>query len=169
MFINVLPIVLIDLLEVYQVENLIFLNVLLRIIIGHSSKRKSFVSENFHFFVFRFTGEKIKKINLGSYNYLGFANNDGPILDHVINSIQTNGIATASTTQEFGNSLHFSFVSAVELFILGTLIQHRKLESLLAEFLGTEDAIAFGMGFATNALNIPSIVGKVNKDKEQKK
>jgi hypothetical protein len=25
------------------------------------------------------------------------------------------------------------------------------------------------MGFATNALNIPSIVGKVNKDKEQKK
>jgi serine palmitoyltransferase len=46
---------------------------------------------------------------------------------------------------------------------LGTLLQHRKLESLLAEFLGTEDAIAFGMGFATNALNIPSIVGKVNR------
>jgi serine palmitoyltransferase len=40
-------------------------------------------------------------------------------------------------------------------------MQHRKLESLLAEFLGTEDAIAFGMGFATNALNIPSLVGKV--------
>jgi serine palmitoyltransferase len=40
-------------------------------------------------------------------------------------------------------------------------MQHRKLESLLAEFLGTEDAIAFGMGFATNALNIPTLVGKV--------
>ncbi len=63
----------------------------------------------------------------------------------------------------------YVLVSGVEWFILGTLIQHRKLESLLAEFLGTEDAIAFGMGFATNALNIPSIVGKVNKDKEQKK
>jgi 7-keto-8-aminopelargonate synthetase-like enzyme len=50
-------------------------------------------------------------------------------------------------------------------FILGTLRQHEKLESLLSEFLGTEDAIAFGMGFATNALNIPSIVGKVNNDK----
>jgi serine palmitoyltransferase len=47
-------------------------------------------------------------------------------------------------------------------FLLGSLSQHRKLESLLAEFLGTEDAIAFGMGFATNALNIPSLVGKVN-------
>jgi serine palmitoyltransferase len=44
----------------------------------------------------------------------------------------------------------------------GTLIQHRKLESLLSEYLGTEDAVAFGMGFATNALNIPSLVGKVS-------
>ncbi|UJR28624.1 hypothetical protein I4U23_009857 [Adineta vaga] len=92
---------------------------------------------------FRFTSDKIKTINLASYNYLGFANNNGPIVENVINSIKTNGLATASTTQEFG-----------------TLTQHRKLESLLAEFLGTEDAIAFGMGFATNALNIPTLVGK---------
>jgi serine palmitoyltransferase len=54
------------------------------------------------FFLFRFTGEKIKTINLGSYNYLGFANNQGPIIDNVIKSIKTNGIATASTTQELG-------------------------------------------------------------------
>ncbi|CAF2151069.1 unnamed protein product [Rotaria magnacalcarata] len=92
---------------------------------------------------FQFTGNKITSINLGSYNYLGFANNSGHIAENVINTIKTGGIATASTTQEFG-----------------TLMQHRKLESLLAEFLGTEDAIAFGMGFATNALNIPSLVGK---------
>ena len=46
-------------------------------------------------------------------------------------------------------------------FLLGTLTQHQKLELLLSRFLGTEDAIAFGMGFATNALNIPTIVGKV--------
>ncbi|CAF0738308.1 unnamed protein product [Rotaria sordida] len=92
---------------------------------------------------FNFTGNKIKSINLGSYNYLGFADNSGQTADNVINSIKTGGIAVASTTQEFG-----------------TLTQHRKLESLLAEFLGTEDAITFGMGFATNALNIPSLVGK---------
>lgn len=48
----------------------------------------------------------------------------------------------------------------MEMYV-GSLSQHRKLESLLAQFLGTEDAIAFGMGFATNALNIPSLVGKV--------
>lgn len=92
---------------------------------------------------FKFTGEKLTTINLGSYNYLGFANNNGPIAENVINSIKTYGVATNSTPQEFG-----------------TLAHHRQLESLLSEYLGTEDAIAFGMGFATNALNIPSIVGK---------
>ena len=55
-----------------------------------------------NFFFLRFTGKKITTINLGSYNYLGFANNNGEISDNVINSIKTNGIATASTTQEFG-------------------------------------------------------------------
>ncbi len=56
------------------------------------------------------------------------------------------------------------YVSKIFVYFLfsGTLSQHRKLEELLSKFLGTEDAIAFGMGFATNALNIPSIVGKVN-------
>lgn len=92
---------------------------------------------------FKFTGGKIKTINLGSYNYLGFANNSGHVTENVINSIKTTGVATASAVQEFG-----------------TLTQHRKLETLLAEYLGTEDAIAFGMGFATNALNIPSLVSK---------
>lgn len=38
---------------------------------------------------------------------------------------------------------------------------HKELEELVAEFLGVEDAVTFGMGFATNALNIPTIVGKV--------
>jgi serine palmitoyltransferase len=50
----------------------------------------------------RFTGEKIKTMNLGSYNYLGFANNNGQIADNVINSIKANGVATGSTTQEYG-------------------------------------------------------------------
>lgn len=36
-----------------------------------------------------------------------------------------------------------------------------KMESLLAEYLGVEDAISFSMGFATNALNLPTLVGKV--------
>lgn len=33
-----------------------------------------------------------------------------------------------------------------------------ELERATARFVGTEDAIVFGMGFATNALNLPSLV-----------
>ena len=33
-----------------------------------------------------------------------------------------------------------------------------ELERTTARFIGTEDAIVFGMGFATNALNLPSLV-----------
>jgi serine palmitoyltransferase len=35
---------------------------------------------------------------------------------------------------------------------------HSELEELTAKFLGVEEAIVFGMGFATNALNLPSIL-----------
>lgn len=37
---------------------------------------------------------------------------------------------------------------------------HKELETLVARFVGAEDAITFGMGFATNALNLPSLVSK---------
>lgn len=33
-----------------------------------------------------------------------------------------------------------------------------KLEQLTAEFLGVDDAIVFGMGFATNSLNLPALM-----------
>jgi serine palmitoyltransferase len=35
-----------------------------------------------------------------------------------------------------------------------------ELEKTTARFVGTEDAIVFGMGFATNALNLPSLVSQ---------
>ena len=47
----------------------------------------------------------------------------------------------------------------------GNLDIHERLESLVAEFLGTEAAIVFGMGFATNSMNIPTLVGKVCKSR----
>ena len=46
---------------------------------------------------------------------------------------------------------------------LGNLTVHHELEEVVAEFLGVEAAITFGMGFATNSMNIPTIVGKVSK------
>lgn len=37
---------------------------------------------------------------------------------------------------------------------------HEELERKTAKFLGVEDAIVFGMGFATNSLNLPSLITK---------
>ena len=92
---------------------------------------------------FYFTGKKVKALNMGSYNYLGFAENNGPSSKAAIQSIKDYGVASCSSRQEFG-----------------TMKCQLKLEQLLAEFLGVESAITFGMGFATNALNIPTLVGK---------
>ncbi len=92
---------------------------------------------------FKQTGDTIKALNMGSYNYLGFAENNGQCAKEAIKSIHDYGIATASSRQEFGTS-----------------ILHQQLEDLLSKFLGVDNSIVFGMGFATNALNIPSLVGK---------
>lgn len=55
-------------------------------------------------------------------------------------------------------SLHFGLL----LFLYaGNLDKHEDLEKLVARFLGVESAMAYGMGFATNSMNIPALVGKV--------
>lgn len=41
----------------------------------------------------------------------------------------------------------------------GTTQLHVDLERMVAEFVGQEDAITFGMGFATNSVIIPALVG----------
>ena len=45
--------------------------------------------------------------------------------------------------------------------IKGNLKIQEDLERLVANFLTVDDCVTFGMGFATNALNIPTLVGKV--------
>jgi serine palmitoyltransferase len=99
-------------------------------------------SDDFNW-TYYFTGNKIKALNMGSYNYLGFAENNGPSSKEAIQSIHEYGVATCSARQE-----------------LGTLKCQKNLEALVAKFLGVEAALTFGMGFATNSLNIPAIVGK---------
>lgn len=37
---------------------------------------------------------------------------------------------------------------------------HQELEKLVAEFIGVEDSIIIGMGFATNSTNMPTIISK---------
>ncbi|CAG9763997.1 unnamed protein product [Ceutorhynchus assimilis] len=96
---------------------------------------------NDYCWTFEFTGTKTKCLNLASYNYLGFAESSGPCAEAAIASIYKYGISTGSTRTKYG-----------------TVDLHKELEQLLAEYLGVDDAITCGMGFATNALNIPSLI-----------
>ncbi|XP_068573729.1 serine palmitoyltransferase 2-like isoform X2 [Cebidichthys violaceus] len=93
---------------------------------------------------FDYTGRVVTDvINLGSYNYLGFAENTGPCADSAAEITAKYGVGVASTRQEIGN-----------------LDRHEEMEKLVAQFLGVESAMVFGMGFATNSMNMPALTGK---------
>uniref|UniRef100_A0A3B3T0C5 Serine palmitoyltransferase long chain base subunit 2 n=1 Tax=Paramormyrops kingsleyae TaxID=1676925 RepID=A0A3B3T0C5_9TELE len=93
---------------------------------------------------FQHMGKVIKDvINMGSYNYLGFAENSGACLEAAAEATAEYGVGVSSTRQELGN-----------------LDKHEELEKLVARFLGVEATMAFGMGFATNSMNIPALAGK---------
>uniref|UniRef100_A0A8P4KFB9 serine C-palmitoyltransferase n=1 Tax=Dicentrarchus labrax TaxID=13489 RepID=A0A8P4KFB9_DICLA len=101
------------------------------------------VSDDYNW-TFRLTGRTLHNvINVGSYNYLGFAENNADFLKTVADKTRQYGVGVCSTRQEIGN--------------LGI---HEELEQLVAKFLGVESSMTFGMGFATNSMNIPAIVGK---------
>lgn len=80
---------------------------------------------------------------MGSYNYLGFAENSGPVHDKVLTTLHSTRVGVCSPRAELGNSSEVA-----------------RLEELMATFLGTEASIVFGMGFATNSCNIATLVGK---------
>ncbi|KAM4729432.1 serine palmitoyltransferase 3 [Anableps anableps] len=101
------------------------------------------VSDDYNW-TFRFTGRTIHNVvNMGSYNYLGFAENNTDFLKTVADKVQQYGAGVCSTRQEIGN-----------------LNIHEELEQLVADFIGVEASMVFGMGFATNSMNIPALVGK---------
>ena len=50
----------------------------------------------------RYTGKTISAINLGSYNYLGFAEKTGPCANDAIDAIKSHGIVSCSTRTEIG-------------------------------------------------------------------
>lgn len=50
----------------------------------------------------RLTGKSTKALNMGSYNYLGFAENSGPCTDDSEQAIKEYGLATCSTRHEYG-------------------------------------------------------------------
>uniref|UniRef100_A0A8C5WHZ6 serine C-palmitoyltransferase n=1 Tax=Leptobrachium leishanense TaxID=445787 RepID=A0A8C5WHZ6_9ANUR len=107
---------------------------------------------------FKFTGRVIKGvINMGSYNYLGFAQNQG-LCFLIFFVFRFNLLLSVSFRYDtIPVSLFFSSLQSV---FLCNLDIHEELESLVARFLGVEAAMTYGMGFATNSMNIPALVGK---------
>ncbi|CAE6505178.1 unnamed protein product [Rhizoctonia solani] len=92
---------------------------------------------------FKFTGTHTRALNVSSYNYLGFAQARGGCADAVEDGIRRYGINAGATRLE-----------------CGTLDLHVQTETLVASFLGQEDALVTSMGFATNSTTIPALVGK---------
>lgn len=95
---------------------------------------------NHHFYL---TGTTTDTLNLSSYNYLGFAQSEGPCADQAEESVRKYGISTPSTRAE-----------------AGTQDLHVEVEDLIARFVGKEASMIFSMGFGTNANVFPALVSK---------
>ncbi|PQE15673.1 serine palmitoyltransferase 2 protein [Rutstroemia sp. NJR-2017a BBW] len=92
---------------------------------------------------YQFTGTYTETLNMSSYNYLGFAQSEGPCADAVEESIRKYGISSASPRADSGTS---------DLAL--------EVEDRIAKFVGKPAAMVFSMGFATNATAFPALVGK---------
>ncbi|QHW38100.1 glycine C-acetyltransferase [Staphylococcus ursi] len=83
-----------------------------------------------------------KYINLSSNNYLGLATNED-LKTAAKNAIDTHGVGAGAVRS-----------------INGTLDLHDELEATLAEFKGTEAAVAYQSGFNCNMAAISSVMNK---------
>ncbi|GBG32941.1 5-aminolevulinate synthase, mitochondrial [Hondaea fermentalgiana] len=87
------------------------------------------------------TGEVQACLNLGSYNYLGFADDwDATCGECVHGALRKYGPASCSAQSD-----------------AGTMNVHRKLEQVVADFVGKPAAVIFSMGYNTNQLVLPAI------------
>jgi serine palmitoyltransferase len=83
-------------------------------------------------------------LNLGSYNYLGFADDwQVTCRKDVLASLQDLPVSSSSCRNEFG-----------------TTKLHKEVEEIVARFLGKEDALALNMGFNTNSTTIPALTSR---------
>ncbi|CAN6472244.1 unnamed protein product [Victoria cruziana] len=89
------------------------------------------------------TKKTSKCLNLGSYNYLGFAAADEYCTPRVIESLNKYSASTCSSRVDGG-----------------TTALHAELEELVAKFVGKPAALVLGMGYVTNSAIIPVLVGK---------
>jgi serine palmitoyltransferase len=85
-------------------------------------------------------------LNLGSYNYLGFADDFKETCQHdVVSSLDSFSVSTNASLQTFGRTK-----------------LHDDLDSTVAAFVGKPAAICFNMGYNTNASVLPALVGGPN-------
>jgi len=132
------------------------------------------------------TGKTQRCLNLGSYNYLGFAAADEYCTPRVQDVLKQYGGSMCSSRLAAGMPAAFAtyfcitsdlyhmaamliahkqnswiaHLYALWLGVIGKTEKHVELDHLVAQFVGCEDAITFGMGFATNSVVIPALVGK---------
>ncbi|KAL5357969.1 pyridoxal phosphate-dependent transferase [Aspergillus floccosus] len=97
-------------------------------------------NDNIHF---QLTGTTTDTLNLSSYNYLGFAQSEGPCADYVEEVIRRDGISMVGSCSDTGTSK-----------------LHTQVEEQIARFVGKESAMVFSMGFVTNATIFPALVEK---------
>ncbi|GJS49252.1 long chain base biosynthesis protein 2a [Tanacetum coccineum] len=82
-------------------------------------------------------------LNLGSYNYLGFAAPDEYCTPRVIQSLEKYFASTCGSRVEGG-----------------TTALHAELEEAVAKFVGKPAALVTGMGYVTNSAILPVLIGK---------
>lgn len=92
---------------------------------------------------YQLTGTYTETLNMSSYNYLGFAQSEGPCADVVEESIRKYGVCMASPRADAGTS---------DLAL--------EVEREVADFVGKPAAMIFSMGFVTNASSFPALIGK---------
>jgi serine palmitoyltransferase len=92
---------------------------------------------------YKFTGTYTETLNLSSYNYLGFAQSEGPCADAVEECVRRSGVSYASPRADAGTS---------DLAM--------EVEREVAQFVGKPAAMVFSMGFVTNAGTFPALVSK---------
>lgn len=83
-------------------------------------------------------------LNLGSYNYLGFADDwQSSCKKEVMETFDQYAVGTCAARLD-----------------LGTNTLHRELDEKIAKFVGKEAAFVFNMGYGTNSTTIPALMGK---------
>ena len=93
--------------------------------------------------VYETKGSSKKCLNLGSYNYLGFADDwNSTCRDFVFEAFDDYSASACSTRLD-----------------CGTNTLHKHLEKVVADFVGKESAFVFNMGYGTNSTVIPALMG----------